>query len=62
MFCFGGKRGALQLSIEVLILIVIAIILLVVLLYLIRSGLINQIASVLHLGNASKANVSSVIP
>lgn len=58
----SSKRGALQLSIEVIILIVIAVILLIVLLYLIRSGLINQIASVLHLGNSTKTNISSVIP
>lgn len=62
MLPITGRKGALQLSIEVLILMVIAVLLLVVLLYLIRSGLISQIASVLHLGNATKTNVSSVIP
>lgn len=57
-----GKRGALQLSIEVLILIVIAVILLVIILILIRTGLLSQLINMIHLSNSTSANVSKAIP
>ncbi len=51
----AGKKAAIALGLEVLILIIIAIILLVVILFLIRSGIISPIG---HLTNVTSTNVS----
>jgi hypothetical protein len=50
-----GRRGAISLGLEVMILIVIAIALLVVILFLIRSGIIGPIS---HLTNVTNQNVT----